>query len=433
MSEPNGTWKNPLDGPTKTKDEAPPAKRPRISDSSDRSDRSRRGHRSGDTGGWDTEREMTKGWGSSKGDDTTLSSSKYDSGKDHISNGRDHSRYDDRRDSHYDSRSSGRDGRAGRYDDYDRKYDGYDDRSYGRFSPPGGPYGRDYGGTRDYRDERDRYGSSRDDRSYWDGRRRSHDYPTTSDRSRRDSSRDRNDRHHESDRSYKRRYSSRSPSRSPRRHRGRDDHKRQSPTRSPSPEDGEISDTQTRPRPATPPLLPDPPIINPYSNNAPHRQLKIRDRPQNTKPQPPPPSDTYAPNPPSAPQSLTPPPPPEEAAPPLPTSAQPPKESQESQATQASTPPRNKALDAVRTAPMSAPHAPNRNLVKPSTRASTPQPSRVGVVASLTPCPKGYRRPTLDQEEKAYGRVFKGTSSLMAYDLGAKLGEGTFGSVIRHG
>lgn len=45
--------------------------------------------------------------------------------------------------------------------------------------------------------------------------------------------------------------------------------------------------------------------------------------------------------------------------------------------------------------------------------------------------PKLFRFPTAEQEFEAYGRYFKGTTTLAAYDIGAKLGEGTFGVVTK--
>ena len=71
------------------------------------------------------------------------------------------------------------------------------------------------------------------------------------------------------------------------------------------------------------------------------------------------------------------------------------------------------------------PEAPNRNVLQPSTRPSTP----VGIVETvqIDNLPKSYRRPTLEQEFSRLHKEFKGTTTLSAYDIGSKLGEGTFG------
>jgi hypothetical protein len=71
------------------------------------------------------------------------------------------------------------------------------------------------------------------------------------------------------------------------------------------------------------------------------------------------------------------------------------------------------------------PDAPNRNLVYPTTRASTP--SRDAPAVRVTHTPQSIRRPTAEEELKNLHKEFKGTSSLHAYDVGNKLGEGTFG------
>jgi hypothetical protein len=74
----------------------------------------------------------------------------------------------------------------------------------------------------------------------------------------------------------------------------------------------------------------------------------------------------------------------------------------------------------------SVPHAPNRNLLIPPTRVATPV-----VVKSeghaYQQTPKPFRRPTDADELSRLHRTFFGTTTLAAYDLGVKLGEGTFG------
>lgn len=71
------------------------------------------------------------------------------------------------------------------------------------------------------------------------------------------------------------------------------------------------------------------------------------------------------------------------------------------------------------------PDAPNRNMLNPSTRPTT----AIGNVETshLEHAPKSHRRPTADQELQKLHKEFKGTTTLAAYDVGLKLGEGTFG------
>jgi serine/threonine-protein kinase BUR1 len=45
--------------------------------------------------------------------------------------------------------------------------------------------------------------------------------------------------------------------------------------------------------------------------------------------------------------------------------------------------------------------------------------------------PKLFRFPTAAEEKAKYDRFFKGTTTLAAYDMGTKLGEGTFGVVTK--
>ena len=74
---------------------------------------------------------------------------------------------------------------------------------------------------------------------------------------------------------------------------------------------------------------------------------------------------------------------------------------------------------------IAVPEAPNRNMLQPSTRPSTPV-GKVETVQIDLP-PKTYRRPTVEQEFSRLHKEFKGTTTLSAYDIGSKLGEGTFG------
>ncbi len=71
------------------------------------------------------------------------------------------------------------------------------------------------------------------------------------------------------------------------------------------------------------------------------------------------------------------------------------------------------------------PDAPNRNMLNPSTRPTT----AIGNVETshLEHAPKSHRRPTAEQELQKLHKEFKGTTTLAAYDVGLKLGEGTFG------
>jgi len=74
----------------------------------------------------------------------------------------------------------------------------------------------------------------------------------------------------------------------------------------------------------------------------------------------------------------------------------------------------------------SVPHAPNRNLLNPTTRPGTPA-AKTEVVASQENGLKSFSRPTAEEELRNLSKSFVGTTTLAAYDLGDKLGEGTFG------
>jgi hypothetical protein len=73
----------------------------------------------------------------------------------------------------------------------------------------------------------------------------------------------------------------------------------------------------------------------------------------------------------------------------------------------------------------SIPHAPNRNLLQPTTRVSTP--ARLVPVSPYEVPSMSFRRPTEEEELRTMKRRFFGTTTLAAYDIGSKLGEGTFG------
>jgi hypothetical protein len=74
----------------------------------------------------------------------------------------------------------------------------------------------------------------------------------------------------------------------------------------------------------------------------------------------------------------------------------------------------------------SVPHAPNRNLLNPNTRPSTPA-AKSESSTSHDSSIKLFTRPTAEEELKNLQKSFVGTTTLAAYDLGDKLGEGTFG------
>lgn len=75
----------------------------------------------------------------------------------------------------------------------------------------------------------------------------------------------------------------------------------------------------------------------------------------------------------------------------------------------------------------SVPHAPNRNLLNPNTRPTTPA-AKLGTPGGRdAPTTKVFLRPNAEDEMKNLHKSFFGTTTLAAYDLGDKLGEGTFG------
>lgn len=73
----------------------------------------------------------------------------------------------------------------------------------------------------------------------------------------------------------------------------------------------------------------------------------------------------------------------------------------------------------------SIPHAPNRNLLQPPTRVSTPVAKGDPLAHEHTAKP--FKRPTATDELERLHKTFFGTTTLEAYDVGVKLGEGTFG------
>lgn len=155
-------------------------------------------------------------------------------------------------------------------------------------------------------------------------------------------------------------------------------------------------------------------------------------------PPPPPPTDDRPPTPPELPT----PPPPSDKPPTPPSDAT--RETTESTPTVPSSsavparPPQNRVLELTKSQAKydehgdrvdgrtSAPHAPNRNLLNPTTRPSTPAAKGDATPKTDTPS-KTFRIPTAAQEMDSLQKTFFGTTTLAAYDLGDKLGEGTFG------
>ena len=75
----------------------------------------------------------------------------------------------------------------------------------------------------------------------------------------------------------------------------------------------------------------------------------------------------------------------------------------------------------------SVPHAPNRNLLNPNTRPTTPAAKFDTPGPRDLPASKLFLRPNAEEELEILHKSFAGTTTLAAYDLGDKLGEGTFG------
>lgn len=198
-------------------------------------------------------------------------------------------------------------------------------------------------------------------------------------------------------------YSSRDHRHSPNHHSRsgtrRDDPKR----RSASPEDGEIDE-----EPARPPTPPGPPPRDSPPPSHPHRRLTMKNRPAGQA------GNRLPPRPPSIP------PPPPGTAPPSPPTQAPP------------SPPTQ--------APPSPPtQPPEPHPVVEKTRRpvppSVPPPERPAKRLPDAPvgpgCPIHFRRPSDEEEKIKLGRTFTGVRRLEAYELGRKLGEGTFGVVTK--
>ncbi|WVQ94722.1 hypothetical protein IAU59_001802 [Kwoniella sp. CBS 9459] len=186
------------------------------------------------------------------------------------------------------------------------------------------------------------------------------------------------------------------------------------------------------------PLLPDEPLPPPPppEETAPPRPSASPPPPPDTPP--PPPLSAIIPDlPPPPPPTDTPPPPPDtvinDFKPPLsPPTTEPPALQNPYQ------PPVNKALEATKSASMPeaspnqppVPHAPNRNLLDPPTRVSSPAIKAENPYEITKPSTK-FRQRTIAEEMQKLEKTFEGTATLAAYDLGAKLGEGTFGVVTK--
>ncbi|WVR04002.1 hypothetical protein IAU60_001001 [Kwoniella sp. DSM 27419] len=180
-------------------------------------------------------------------------------------------------------------------------------------------------------------------------------------------------------------------------------------------------------------------ILNPYA------------RPPRTPPPPPPPPPSDLPPPPPPPTSAstrviatpspppdTPPPPPEPSVPDnLPPSPPAPSAAVEMVAESNSSIssgalPKASAIHPTSPKPPSVPHAPNRNLLEPPTRVATPvDRKRDNPYAPPQRGGKRFRQWSAQDELEKLHKSFVGTATLAAYDLGAKLGEGTFGVVTK--
>ncbi|WWC60097.1 uncharacterized protein I303_102661 [Kwoniella dejecticola CBS 10117] len=140
-------------------------------------------------------------------------------------------------------------------------------------------------------------------------------------------------------------------------------------------------------------------------------------RASRSPPPPPPPEDEIAP-------PGTPPPPPPDTPPP------PPMAIPSAEATPAKSSSEEEAKPINPYAPKPIPHAPNRNLLDPPTRVNTPT-AKKDAVNPYEPSARRFRSLTAEEESRKLGKTFEGTTTLAAYDLGAKLGEGTFGVVTK--
>jgi hypothetical protein len=338
-------------------------------------------------------------------------------------------KYEDRESGRYDDRTNGRygDRDGGRYGDVSRKHD---QREEGEYPEP----------------ERTRTSSGRhrdsspkkSDEEYYKRRRRSRSGSRTRSRSR--------DREHRRERT--RTYSSR----------------RRTPT--PDEEEGEIAEEEpTATQVGNDSLEGRQPSV---SENGSYQPIKIKNRPTKrisdinilesstrpASPPPPPPEKQTRPPTPSIPA----PPPPSDRPPTPPTILTPPPPSE-----RPPTPPPNddrrpvvpgasssyqpravhKALDITKAegkydahgdrtdGQASVPHAPNRNLLNPTTRPSTPA-AKTEAPTPQDPGSKLFTRPTAEEELRNLNKTFVGTTTLAAYDLGDKLGEGTFGYVLSY-
>ncbi|OCF42389.1 CMGC/CDK protein kinase [Kwoniella heveanensis CBS 569] len=169
--------------------------------------------------------------------------------------------------------------------------------------------------------------------------------------------------------------------------------------------------------------------------------------PPRASPPPPPPPDTPPPPPVSANVSdVPPPPPPAETPPPPPASGtdtfKPPASPPTSSSSTLQNPyevAANKTLEMTKSVSKleaspnqtsSVPHAPNRNLLDPPTRVCSPAIKAENPYELPKPSTK-FRQMTTTEEMKKLEKTFEGTATLAAYDLGAKLGEGTFGVVTK--
>ncbi|ORY27484.1 kinase-like domain-containing protein [Naematelia encephala] len=212
--------------------------------------------------------------------------------------------------------------------------------------------------------------------------------------------------------------------------------RRRTPTPEPEEEDGEIK-SDTPPRPDTPP-----PLSESQTSDHSYRPIKIKNRPTRTAST----SESTRPHSPSPPP---PPPPEDDAFPPPPPPGSPPRSVPETlnpyTPVDPITPDPPKLLNrAIETAKSQAkleeprsngnipvPPAPNRNLLEPPTRTSTPIPTVKSELRNVDAPPQVRRQLSREEELERLGKSFDGTSRLDAYDVGVKLGEGTFGVVTK--
>ncbi|KAL7419620.1 serine/threonine protein kinase, CMGC, CDC2/CDK subfamily [Cryptotrichosporon argae] len=131
-----------------------------------------------------------------------------------------------------------------------------------------------------------------------------------------------------------------------------------------------------------------------------------------------------SPRPPSDSPPPPPPPPPANAPPPPPELDTPGRNSRPVNPYESRHP---RAAELASGVPGSGAHAPNRDLLQAQTRVSTP----VQVREPAHRQEKRFKRPSAADELEWFHRTFFGAATMDAYDVGTKLGEGTFGVVTK--